>query len=94
MKRIDAEVLLEGSWRAFAKLVDAFWSSTCDSEAFEVLQSGERELLEALWGTLGTPLGSTCAALGSFSGPLGHIWEAFEALQIAKADFLKIIVFL
>ena len=74
--------------------MDAFWSSKCDSEAFGVLQSGKRELLEPLWGTLGTLLGSTRAASGSFPGPVGHNWEAFEALQSAKADFLKIIVFL
>ena len=85
--RIALGRLLESFWMHF-------WSSICDSEACGMLQSGKRELLEPLWGTLGTPLGSTRGALGSFWAPCVHLWKAFGVPPSAKADFLKIVVFL
>ena len=82
------------SWEAVGELWDAIFSSSSDSEAFGVLQEGQRELLGSPWGGLGAPLRQTRGALGSFWGPFGPLWNAFGVLRSAKADFLKIIVFL
>ena len=82
------------SWEAVGELLDSVLSSPCDSEAFGVLQGGQRELLGPPWGGLGTPLRPTRGALGSFWAPFLHLWKAFGVPQSRKTDFLKIIVFL
>ena len=41
------------SWEAVGELWDAILSSSSDSEAFGVLQEGQRELLGSPWGGLG-----------------------------------------
>ena len=79
------------SWEAVGELWDAILSSSSDSEAFGVLQEGQRELLGSPWGGLGVPLKPTRGALGSFWGPFGPLWKAFGVPQSAKADSLKII---
>ena len=82
------------SWEAVGELWDAILSSSSDSEAFGVLQEGQRELLGSPWGGLGAPLKPTRDALGSFWGPFGPLWEAFGVPQSAKADSLIFLVLL
>ena len=82
------------SWEAVGELWDAILSISSDSEAFGVLQEGQRELLGSPWGGLGGPLKPTRGALGSFWGAFWCLWNVFGLPQSAKADSLKINVLL
>ena len=92
--KIGGKSIQNCSWEAVGELWDAILSSSSDSEAFGVLQEGQRELLGSPWGGLGAPLKPTRGALGSFWPPFGSLWKAFGVPQSAKADSLIFLVLL